>query len=326
MANLNGIPVYKIKIDESLSDNTGIDFISLVDFPAIETNWVALSKTDKKIPVQFAFNQDKKLLYGPALIPDMPIYRYSAQQGEYYVVFPQSEVQKLVRKFQKQNKSLNLNYQHQPDSQIDAVVQEIWLTGKNDKSQDFGFNLPEGSAFVVTYIEDDKFWNEQVKSGNVKGYSIEGFLDMELKKINMSEVKFIEAKTNVEGLTLKTDSEAWTVGANAVVMNAEGQESPAEGDYVLDNGTTIKCMAGKVTEIVEASEEELSPEEAAAMTKMFSKVLKPLQDKITELETKLANTPGAPSVTSKTDKPATKLTPAQAAFEKIKRIKELNKK
>lgn len=180
MAELNGLPVFYIKCNENPDSKLGMDFISLVDCPAIETNWVALA--NEKKPMKFSVNEDKQLLYGPILIPDLPIYRNDSVNGEHYVVFTSDEIQKLVRKFQLQQKTINLNFQHQENSQINsAVIQEIWLTGKKDKSQDLGFDLPANTAFVCAFIGDNGFWNKEVKSGNVKGFSIEGFLDMEMK-------------------------------------------------------------------------------------------------------------------------------------------------
>lgn len=390
MATLNGLPVFKIKINEGLDDKTGWDELAFVDYPAIETNFVALAKGDKTMPQKFAFNADKKLVYGPVLIPDFPIYRFDVKQGEYYVVFEKDEIEKIVRKRQKQNKNLAFNYQHNQELKVDAVLQEIWITGKNDKSKDFGFDLPEGSAFVVSYVEDDAFWAEQVKTGKVKGYSIEGWLDMELSKImkkqtlgskqkydaikraqnndlyvsgelkvgsyvyysipqivligeeekelrspiwensveladgrvlqlengkvveiitkqeqlkrnKMNNEKFTEAKTS-DGQTLKTPSEGWAVGVDAMIVDAEGKETPAEGEYTIDNGMVIKCVAGKVTEIVEAmASEELTEEEVAALSKVFNKVIEPLKAEIEALKTKLASIPGAPSKTEGDD-------------------------
>lgn len=181
MATLNGLPVYSINISEDLSDKTGVDFISLVDYPAIETNWIAMGDTKK--PLKFTTDEDKQLLYGPILIPDLPIYRYDKDMGEYYVVFKAETIERIVRKFQASQKTINLNYQHKEDSQLKlAVVQEIWLTGAKDKSQDFGFELPAGAAFICAHIGDKDFWKDEVKTGNVRGFSIEGFLDMEMKK------------------------------------------------------------------------------------------------------------------------------------------------
>lgn len=414
MATYNGLPVFKIFINDSLENKEGIDFISLVDHPAIEVNWVAMSSN---APVKMNFNQDQKLLYGPILIPDLPIYRNDPVNGEYYVVFTKEEIQTIVRKFQKQNKNLNLNYQHQPNSQINAVVQEIWLTGQNDKSKDYGFNLPVGSAFAVTYVEDNAFWNEQVKTGNVKGYSIEGWLDMKMNKQLMKKTlgkiqkydvikraqsndlyingpiaignyvyynqpqivligteqqelrspiwdssvelfdgrileltegkitqiiesvaaehkrknklnknKFMEAQTS-DGMTLKTPAETFAVGVDATVTDAAGVETPADGEYTLDNGMMVKCAAGKVTEVTQAAAAaDLTPEEVAAMSKIFSAIIKPLEDKITALETKLANTPGTKTATSTTDKETKKPTAAQTAYNKILELKKTTKK
>lgn len=262
MATLNGLPVYKIRISESLENKTGVDFISLVDYPAIETNWVAMAQADKKIPGKFTFNEDQKLLYGPALIPDMPIYRFDQSLGEYYVVFTKEEILKIVRKFQKQNKNLNLNYQHQPDSQIKAVIQESWLTGKSDKSKDMGFDLPEGTWFVCTHVEDEKFWSEQVKSGNVRGYSIEGWLDMEMRQVKrtLGKVQKYETIKRAQNNDLYI-SGAIQVGnyvyydqPQIVLIGTEQQElrTPIwESDVELADGRVLVLEYGKIIQIIE---------------------------------------------------------------------------
>ena len=310
MAQLNGLPVFYIKINEDLESNLGIDFVSLVDCPAIEKNWVAMSDTKK--PLKFVADQDKQLLAGPILIPDLPIYRYDAEMGEYYVVFTKEEIEKLVRKFQAQQKSINLNYMHTKDSQLkSAVIQEIWLTAKLDKSQTYGFSdLPEGSGFVVAHIGDKKFWTEEVKSGNVRGFSIEGFLDMEMKQIkkNKMQSKFISAKTS-DGIEIKSDAEKFEVGVE-VYTEAEGVKTPApDGEHALDNGMTITVEAGKVTAVSEAPTDE-------EMNEIINAAVKPAIDalraemksqkdtyeaKIKELETKLSNLPAGQSKTDKTD-------------------------
>ncbi len=304
MAQLNGLPVYNIKINEDLSHKTGIDFISLVDCPAIESNWVAMSS--KKEPFKFALDKDKQILAGPILITDLPIYR-NDNGIEYYVVFSAQEIEKLVRKFQASQKTINLNYQHQKDSQVsNAVIQEIWLTGKNDKSKDLGFNLPIGSAFVCAHIGDKTFWDEQVKTQTVKGFSIEGFLDMEMKKMNKTKIKLMAtAKTN-DGKSLKTPADAFAEGVEIMIVADDNTEMVCpDGDYVLESGETVSVAGGKVTKI---SEVEFTEEEVGVLAEALKKVLKPLEDQVaelklknTELETKLSNIPGAKSATDKTD-------------------------
>lgn len=311
MALLNGLPVYSITFDEAPDKDSGIDFVSLVDYPAIESNWVALSKESQKAPLRFGFNADKQIIYGPILIPNKPIYRYDEKTGEeYFVVFTKDVVEKLVRKFQVQAKTINLNYQHLKDSQISqAVIQEIWLTGKPDKSNALGFDLEEGSGFVGAYIGDSKFWNEEIKSGNVRGFSIEGFLDMEMKKINIKkqmEGKFATAKT-MDGVEVKTDAESFVVGSE-VYTEVDGVKAPApDGEHTLENGVKIKIEAGKITEVMEA---EMSAEEVEiiqnAAKPLIEQMLKSQKDeyeaRIKALEEKFANTPAAGSATEKTEK------------------------
>lgn len=293
MASLNGLPVFFIKIDESLDSNQGIDFVSCVDYPAIESNFVALSNVKK-----FAFNADKQMLYGAILIPNQPIYRNDPKLGEYYAVFKEEEIVKMVRKFQAQQKTVNLNYQHQKDSQLkNAVIQEIWLTGKSDKSQDLGFDFPVNTAVIGAYIGDTKFWNEEVKTGNVRGFSIEGFLDMEMKKLN--KYKFMEAKTKDGQYTISTTSEAFADGSPVVITAADGT-TVTEGTFELDNGVTITVTGGVITEMADpATTPELSAEETAVIQSAMKSQFDALTKRIEELEIKLSQKPGATPITDK---------------------------
>lgn len=300
MAQLNGLPVYYIKVNEALDSNQGIDMISLVDHPAIEKNWVAMSN-DKR----FTFNSDKQLLYGPILIPDMPIYRFSQEMGEYYVVFTKEEIVKMVRKFQAQQKTINLNYQHKDNSKIaNAVVQEIWIVDSPDKSTNYVKDLPVGSAFVVAHIGDQKFWSEEVKSGNVRGFSIEGFLDMHMKTtkkniMSTTTEKFITANLP-DGGKLSSEGEAFTVGAMANYTGTDGVEKPADGQYTLDNGMVIKCVTGKIEEIMEAEtpanidSNELSAEETKVIQSAVAPLFAEMKKELEELKTKLSQIPGKP--------------------------------
>ena len=282
-----------------------------------------------KAPQKYYFDQDKQILYGAILIPNKPIYRYSQDMGEYNVVFKEEEVIKLVRKFQAQGKTVNLNYQHQKDSQIkDAVIQEIWLTGKNDKSKDFGFDFPINTAMAGVYIGDKKFWNEEVKSGNVKGFSIEGWLDMELKSIKnkMNKQKFVSATTK-DGVVVNSDAEMLEVGVEVYVLGEDGTKTPApDGVHELDNGMTITVAEGKITEISEASSEEsLDAETVEVIQKAMESKLAAMQadfeSKLAALEVKFSNQPAGQPATKKTDVAPVKM----SAIEKVKLLTKKNK-
>ena len=179
----------------------GIDAISLVDKPAIEKNFIALKSQDK---FQFkSVDEDKRILLGPALIPDLPIYRRKGEE-EYHVYFSKQTVRKASELYLRRHKNNNHTLQHEIG--IEGVyLAESWIVdSKNDKSQDFDIDVPRGTWMVSLKVENDEIWNEYVKTGRVKGFSIEGNF-------------FDKANTNMakEDIT-KKDYAKWRVAQNKI--------------------------------------------------------------------------------------------------------------
>ncbi len=181
--------VVKCVIDED--GRLGITAMGLVDMPAIEENWIALSK------MQFAkVDEERRMLYGPALIPDKEILRYDERGEEYYVYFEKATVQAIAHQFFKKNLQHSTNLQHEiPVTGVTVV--ESWLKeGKNDKSIELGLpDLPVGTWFIGTKVDEEHVWND-VKEGKIKGYSIEGFFNE--VGVAMSGVKNYEAELVLE--------------------------------------------------------------------------------------------------------------------------------
>lgn len=293
MATYNNLPLYNMTIDPN-DDFTGVDFISFVTEPAIEKNFVAFNK-GKVIEKKYKFNKEKQYVSGPFMIPDMPIYRFDAEIGEYYVTFSKETIEHIVKKFMAQQRTLAFNYQHEENSQIEnAIMIENWFVGKNDKVKDLGYNdLPEGTWFGTVFVNNEKFWNENVKTGDVKGFSIEGWLNMELSKIenknkikeSMSKRKFKSEVKTVDGLVIYADS--FEVGSEVFTVDAEGNETPAaDGDYTLEDGSVLKVVGGKIIEIV-AVEEEMSLS-ADDVTSIIADIVAPYEQRIKALEDTIA--------------------------------------
>ena len=145
--------------------------ISLVETPAIESNFVFFDKEE----VMFAKVEDeKRMVMGPVLIPDKKILRVDAQGQPYEVFFTKDTVADLARAYLKNKYTDSATLEHEKD--IDGVhLVESWIkTSKSDKSNDYGLNVPIGTWMGQFYIENDEFWEEYVKEGKVKGFSIEG--------------------------------------------------------------------------------------------------------------------------------------------------------
>jgi hypothetical protein len=152
----------------------GIDAISIVSAPAIESNFVALKKQEHKI--QFAtIDSDKRILMGPALIPNKPIYRN--QDGEeFYCYFSQQTVRRASELYLMRGNQNNATLEHEFNIHGLSLV-ETWIKEdmEKDKSALYGLNDPIGTWMVAMKVDNDKIWQEYVKTGLVKGFSIEGF-------------------------------------------------------------------------------------------------------------------------------------------------------
>ena len=164
----------------------GVYAISIVDFPAIESNFIALSKELKPQYSLAKVNEEKRLLVGAALIPNKQILRKDNEGNNFYVYFAKETVKQAAYKFLKSNAHHNHTLQH--DQEIEGLyVAESWIVeSENDKSKDYGLNVPVGTWMVAVKVENDEIWNEQIKSGNAKGFSIEAYFANKLGTIKQS--------------------------------------------------------------------------------------------------------------------------------------------
>jgi hypothetical protein len=186
------LPVYEIVIDEF--DETGISLISLVQDPAIIVKGMAFNNSSM---MSFKEVGDKQIIIGPALIPDMRIYREDDKYGRYYVTFSKETIAKMVEKFNKfgSNRKINIDHSNQ---MVDAFIIEDWLTEDEvyDKSRKYGFEVPVGTYMIMVKIEDTDFWNEEVKGNGKFGFSIEGMLGQQL-------VNLVKQEATIDDLTLE---------------------------------------------------------------------------------------------------------------------------
>lgn len=152
----------------------GVKAVSLVDFPAIESNFIALGKAEVKLST---VSEERRMLYGAALIPDKLILRIDPEtKEEYYVRFPKKSIERIAYNFMKAGNHHNATFMHE-FSIAGCTVVETWLKeNENDKSVALGLDAPDGTWFIGMKVDSDEVWQE-VKDGKVMGFSIEGFFD-----------------------------------------------------------------------------------------------------------------------------------------------------
>ena len=157
------------------NEELAIDAISLVTDPAIEVDFVYFNKGKNNLTLA-KIDEEKRMIVSPALIPNKNIYRYNAQTDQdYYVFFSKETVRKASEMYLKHNNHHKATYQH--EERVSGVLTvESWIKedDKYDKSIAYGFDLPIGTWFVKMRIDNDDMW-ERIKSGELKGLSIEGY-------------------------------------------------------------------------------------------------------------------------------------------------------
>jgi len=258
-------------IEFKLSDDVeGLQAIAFVDAPAIGLNYQAFAPHKFEI-----INEEKRIVMGAAMIPDLPIYRRD-ERGEYYAIFRKETIKALVQKLFKESKHNNFNEQHNAFKILDGVyIYQSFIT-----DQELGIlapkgfeNVADGTWFIAAKVENDEAWSKVKEDGILKGFSVEGVFDLEpykfkkMNKINLEsvintlksvfadvetevateEVTFGEA-TLVDGTIVKWEGEL-IEGTALVVVMPEGEVAAPDGIHELADGTIIETAGGLVVNI-----------------------------------------------------------------------------
>lgn len=269
---------------------SGVYAISLVESPAMEGLFIALSKQE----VQFKeVDKEQRILMGLVLEPNKPIYRNQGGE-EFNIIFNEQTIKDLSYNFFKSSHQSNSTIEHDAKQKIEGVTfVESWIVEnpQNDKSNNFGFSYPKGSWIATMKVDSDEIWNNFVKTGKVQGFSIDAMLELKevnfKSELNMSnqiveaiekgfalvfgkqqaQINFGSIMSADEQIKYEFDGEMLSVGANIFVTAEDGTQVPLPaGEYPLESGmTVIVAEEGIVAELVEApmEEEEVEPAQMA---------------------------------------------------------------
>jgi hypothetical protein len=258
---MEGLPTYKITIDETYNDGTeplGVDAIAFTANPAVLVKGVAFKSQAKS---HFA-DEKKYRITAPAMIP-MDIYRRDDEMGEYYVQFTEQEIDTIFKDFMLNLNNRNLfNLEHEGDKIVPAYILEAWLVDnpEGDKAKTtFGISVPKGTLMVTSQITDVDYYNKLVENGQV-GLSIEGFLGLKLSN---------QIKTN---------------------------NMLPDGEHTLEDGTIIIVKDGVVVEVQEPQVDEVAMEVEASNELELAEAMpteEPTEEEVVEVEVEAAIDPAA---------------------------------
>jgi hypothetical protein len=192
--------ILELIIDENQEDESGVDYIALVDSPAIQSNWMAFNE-QKKVELKFKIqDEEKRIVSGFFMIADLPIARMDDEGKMFYVVFRKDTIEKIVNKFMRNGFNANINLMHDSNAIANGVyvIESLIIDSERGIKAPEGFEkVPNGSWWGSMRVENDEIW-KQVKSGEFKGFSVEGMFgqdkDFELPEKVINKIKEVIKK------------------------------------------------------------------------------------------------------------------------------------
>lgn len=173
------LPIYNALIT---TENTGLQRISLVESPAVLSNFLVFDedKQDVKFAVQ---DEEKREVLGVVMRADFPIYRNDSQNGEYYVKYGKETIKLMSQKMLSDGVQNKVNLQHQENSDVKGVEMfECFIKDTENGVSPKGFeNIEDGSLFARFKVNNDDVW-DGIKNGTFKAFSLEGLFVFELEE------------------------------------------------------------------------------------------------------------------------------------------------
>ena len=289
IVTIGGIPVYDALISD---EDTGMFKISLVDDPAVMSNFQAFDATRKQMLYAIQ-DEEKRLVRGCIMRCNFPIYRRDERMGEYYIIYKADTIRQMAEKYLAESRQNYVNAMHQGEDLPDIYMVQYFIKGDGIRVDGFD-ECADGSLFGEFHVTNDRVWDE-IKAGTYKGFSLEGVFDLVpeqdrdeiqeivdildgafrniLKQNNMSKLsrlkEILAAKlqevekfgnvTTDKGVISWDGDEDLKEGDSVYVLDSEGNRTPAaDGDYKTDDNKVIVVVDGKVSEIKDA-EAEVAP-------------------------------------------------------------------
>lgn len=175
---------HKVDLESSKSYEDGCGLLSIDAWGGIEaldwaTNYLERIENEDTTNMQ-AFSiidNEKRLLVGPAMIPNKMMARKDfATNKIYFVYFSPETIEKLQRKFMVDKLIDATNIEHKDKLLEDVTIVESWIVEDNqyDKQKKYGFENPIGTWMIIVKVNNDDIW-KSVKNGELKGFSVQGY-------------------------------------------------------------------------------------------------------------------------------------------------------
>lgn len=279
------IKKYKVGIDSD------VYAISMVESPAIESDFVALSKEEEEKQQILLESNEKHMVYGAALIPDKDIYRNNGEQ-EFYINFTKESIEKMSQEFMKEYRQHEVTTDHEENAN-EVCVTESWLVADSyrDKSNALGITVPEGTWMVGMKVNNIDTW-ERIKAGELKGFSVESMISLEEfskqndnNMINVEEMSFWTKMKEVLTEVFASNKEDEPINIEPTNIDLEGQEpTPTEPQPTVEEPKPTVVEEPKVEEPKPIEEPKPQVEEPKADNSHLEELVNSLKEEIAALK------------------------------------------
>lgn len=341
-----GLPVFRAKVNPEPLDETGMYCISLVEFPAVERDFVAFGK-DRKFMTYSVDSEEKRQIFGVIMICDTLIYR-NDYGFEYWIEYSREDIEAMAEKYLRLGKQNNVDTDHNLHLENGIYLNQMFIKDTEKGIVPKGFeDVSDGSLFGQFHVESDDLW-ERIKNGEWKGFSLYGLFESvpvninefnNKKKDNIKMSKFEKIKallakalqafgsvTTDKGILSWDGGDDLKAGDTVQLYDAENDaySKPEDGSYSTSEGIEIVVENGVVKEVIDHSLEETEdkPNEVAP------EVIEAEEDNATVEEPKVDNPDGTTEdVTKAVEELRKEVNELFAKFdEMVKRVDELEKK
>lgn len=233
------LPIIELTLEEL---EQGIDATALVGNPAIQRNWMAF-KEHKSYEFK-THNEDKRILAGALMVADFPMYR-NMNGKEFFVKFSAETIEQLADRMVLNNKLTAFNLEHNAKKELaDMHIQQFFIINTElgmDTPKGFD-TLPNGSLFAFVKVNNEQVWNDYVKTGIVKGFSIEGNF---ATKEEFTEQKFLNEFNQIINMT---DKKIATSKLDELVAKAKSLFSEEVKEEIVKKEEEVKMAEAKLTD------------------------------------------------------------------------------
>lgn len=185
----DNLPIYNLEIVSDVNSDMEVDFVALVDRPAIDKNFLAFAEDKMQVAFEIK-DEEEQIITGALMLADKPIYR-NDDNGEYYVVFTKDTIKQIAQKFFAKGYQSNVNLMHDSGMKLEGLTMfESWITDEKRGILPMkGFeDVPDGSWFGSFKVNNPDVW-KLIKEGKVKGFSVEGLFSYKKADIQQKDVQ-----------------------------------------------------------------------------------------------------------------------------------------